>query len=253
MKENSAADSSAGKVESDKVAAEPEKAGAPAAEAQAAAAPAHSRPIPAGNGFIYSVTRFFVLAHFRLGGGRVYGRENIPRNGRFIVAPNHASHIDPPLISSYCPRRPHVIAKKELFEKPILNIYFRGLGAFPVDRGKADRKAIKRAIAMLETEAPLMIFPEGTRSTEGQLRKAEIGLGMIAHATRSPVVPVYIKGSDGACSPMNPKFKFVKMEIHFGKPLLFEAEYTQRGTREVLEAIGAKTMQAIAELRDGAP
>lgn len=212
----------------------------------------YSRPVPVGNAPIYRITRFFILAHFRLGGGKAFGVENIPRKGRFILAPNHVSHLDPPLISSLSPRRPHVIAKKELFEKPILNKYFRGLGAFPVDRGKADRKAIRHAIELLESDAPLMIFPEGTRSLDGNLGEAEIGLGMIAHATRSPIIPVYIKGSEQACSPLNPKFGVVKMEVHYGKPLDLEAEYSRRGDRATIDAIGQKTMRAIADLRDAA-
>lgn len=214
--------------------------------------PAPSRPIPVGNAFIYRLTRVFVLAHFRAGGGRIFGQEHIPRQGRFILAPNHVSHLDPPLVSSCSPRRPHVMAKQELFKNPLFSKYIRALGAFPVDRGKADRKAIRHAIKMLESEAPLLIFPEGTRSKTGELGTAEIGLGMIAHATKAPIVPVYLKGTDQAFSAMNPKFGFVKIEIHYGAPLQLEAEYSGRGDRATIEEIGAKTMQAIADLRDAA-
>ncbi len=209
-------------------------------------------PVPVGNALVYGITRQFVLLHFRAGGGRVFGRENIPLKGRFIFAPNHVSHLDPPLVSSFSPRRPHVMAKKELFKKAFFAKYFQGLGAFPVDRGKADRKAIRHAIKMLESEAPLLIFPEGTRSKTGELGEAEIGLGMIAHATKAPIIPVYLKGTDQAFSAMNPKFGIVKIELHYGAPLNLEEEYAGRGDRTTIEAIGRKTMQAIAALRDGA-
>ncbi len=209
-----------------------------------------TREIPVGNAFIYRVTRFFILRHFYAGGGRVFGYENIPLKGRFIFAPNHVSHLDPPLVSSCSPRRPHVMAKLELFKNPILNKYFRGLGAFPVDRGKADRKAIRHAIKMLESDAPLLIFPEGTRSKTGELGEAEIGLGMIAHATKAPIIPVYLKGTDKACSVMNPKLSIVNIEMHYGAPLQLDEEYARRGDRATIEAIGQKTMQAIAALRD---
>jgi 1-acyl-sn-glycerol-3-phosphate acyltransferase len=208
------------------------------------------RPVPVGNAPIYRLTRFFVLAHFRLGGGRVFGQENIPRKGRFIFAPNHVSHLDPPLVSSLSPRRPHTIAKKELFEKPFFDKYFRALGAFPIDRGKADRKAIRHAIELLESEAPLLIFPEGTRSKTGELGQAAIGLGMIAHATKAPIIPVYLHGTEQAFSPMNPKFGFVKIEVHYGAPLDLSQEYSRRGDRATVDAIGEKTMAAIAALRE---
>lgn len=212
--------------------------------------PAYSRPVPVGNAPVYRFTRFFVLAHFRLGKGRVYGVENIPRKGRFIFAANHVSYLDPPLVSSLSPRRPHTIAKKELFEHPFLDKYFRALGAFPIDRGKADRKAIRHAIELLESEAPLLIFPEGGRSQTGELEAAGIGLGMIAHATKAPIIPVYLRGADQAVSPMNPKLSVVKVEVHYGKPLDLSAEYSRRGDRATLDAIGEKTMAAIAALRD---
>lgn len=212
---------------------------------------AHSRPVPVGNAPVYRFTRFFVLAHFRLGKGRVFGVENIPRQGRFIFAANHVSYLDPPLVSSLSPRRPHTIAKKELFEHPFLDKYFRALGAFPIDRGKADRKAIRHAIELLESEAPLLIFPEGGRSQTGELEAAGIGLGMIAHATKAPIIPVYLRGADKAVSPMNPKLGIVKIEVHYGAPLDLSAEYSRRGDRATLDTIGEKTMAAIAALRDG--
>lgn len=211
-------------------------------------APAH--PIPVGNAPVYALTRWFVLAYFRLGGGRVFGRDNIPRKGRFILAPNHVSHLDPPLVSSLSPRRPHTLAKIELFKHPLLDKYFRALGAFPIDRGKADRKAIRRAIEMLESEAPLLIFPEGTRSKTGELGEAAIGLGMIAHATKAPVIPVYLHGTEKAVSPLHPKFAIVKTEVYFGAPLDFSAEYSRRGDRATIDAIGHKTMAAVAALRE---
>lgn len=204
----------------------------------------------AGNNLIYNLTRQGVLAYHRLGKIRAFGIENIPREGRFILAPNHVSHLDPPIISIYSPRRPHVIAKSELFVNPILNKWFRGLGAFPIVRGKADRKAIRHAIQILETDQGMLIFPEGTRSRDGALSEAEIGLGMIAHSTKSPIVPVFVKGTEQAFSPQRPGFRLVNVEIHYGAPLLFEAEYSRRGDRATLEAIGTQTMQAIADLRD---
>jgi len=204
----------------------------------------------AGNNLTYGITKQFVLAYHRLGKTRVFGLENFPKTGRVILAPNHVSHLDPPILSIYSPRRPHVIAKSELFSNPLVGKWFRGLGAFPIIRGKADRKAIRHAVSLLEAEEAVLIFPEGTRSKTGVLGEAEIGLGMIAHATKSPIVPMFVRGTEQAFSPQRPGFRRVHVEIHFGQPLLFEAEYSRRGDRATLESIGAQTMAAIAALRD---
>lgn len=206
----------------------------------------------AGNNFTYNITKQFVLAYHRLGTTRVFGIENFPQSGRVILAPNHVSHLDPPILSIYSPRRPHVIAKSELFSHALIAKWFRGLGAFPIVRGKADRKAIRHAVSLLEAEEVVLIFPEGTRSKTGALGEAEIGLGMIAHATKAPIVPMFVKGTEQAFSPQRPGFRRVNVEIHFGAPLLFEAEYSRRGDRATLESIGHQTMAAIAGLRETA-
>lgn len=206
----------------------------------------------AGNPVIYHITRAVCKFYFWLGGIKVIGQENIPRSGRFILAPNHASHLDPPMVSIYAPRRPHALAKSELFENRLIGIYYAGLGAFPIQRGRADRKAIRRAIEVLEHEEPLLIFPEGTRTKTGEIGPAEIGLGMIAHAAKAPIVPVYIKGTQNCLSPVRPGIRLVKSELHYGKPLLFEEEYSRRGDRATLEAINARVMQEIHAMCDAA-
>lgn len=204
------------------------------------------------NPLVYPPTRMVVRAFFGLGGIKVFGLENLPKTGRFILASNHISHYDPPLISHVCPRTPHIIAKAELFHNPIFGWYISQLGAFPVNRGKADRQAIRRAMEILESEAPLIIFPEGGRAPDENLQPAEIGFSMIAHATKSPVVPLYLKGTQNALSAVRSGFRFIKTEVHFGAPLRFEEEYARRGDRATLEAIGARVMQEIAALRDSA-
>jgi 1-acyl-sn-glycerol-3-phosphate acyltransferase len=205
-----------------------------------------------GNPIIYGITRAVCLAYFRIGGVKIFGRENIPLTGRMIFAPNHVSHLDPPMVSIYAPRRPHAVSKSELFESRLTAMFYAGLGAFPIQRGRADRKAIRHAIDILAHDEPLLIFPEGTRSKTGEFGLPEIGLGMIAHAAKSPIIPVYVKGTHNCLSPVRPGVRLVKSEIHYGVPLLFEKEYSRRGDRATLEAINARVMQEIAALRDKA-
>jgi 1-acyl-sn-glycerol-3-phosphate acyltransferase len=202
--------------------------------------------------FWYRLAWIVVRIYFTIGGMKVFGQEHLPQRGRFIVAPNHVSHLDPPLISHVCKRTPKIIAKAELFKNPVFGFLIAKFGAFPVQRGKADRAAIRRAIEILESDSGLIIFPEGTRSKDGELGPPEIGFAMIAHAAKAPVVPVYLKGTNEAFSPMHPKAGCPKTEVHFGRPILFEEEYSRKGDRETLEAINTRVMQEIASLRDRA-
>jgi 1-acyl-sn-glycerol-3-phosphate acyltransferase len=187
--------------------------------------------------------------YLRIGGWEVVGRENIPAAGPVILAPNHQSLLDPPLVGVSCGRWPFIMAKAELF-KGIVGWGIEQMGSFPVKRGSADRAAFKTAKTVLSQGHPLLIFPEGTRTRTGELGPAEAGLAMLAHSNKAPVVPVYISGTERAFSPRHKGFHFVKARIEFGKPLYFEEEFARRADKDLLEAMGNRIMSDIAALRD---
>ncbi|BCM92230.1 1-acyl-sn-glycerol-3-phosphate acyltransferase [Abditibacteriota bacterium] len=186
--------------------------------------------------------------YLSIAGWHVKGRENVPATGAVILAPNHVSLLDPPLVGVSCGRWPFIMAKAELFHG-IVGWAIEQMGSFPVRRGGADRKAFKQARKSLEAGHPLLIFPEGTRSRTGALGKAEPGLLMIAHAAKCPIVPVYIRGTERAFSPRRPGFRLVRARITFGKPIDFSQEYTQKGGRELFEAMGERLMHEIEALK----
>ena len=109
----------------------------------------------------------------------VKGAENIPATGPLVIASNHLSLLDPPVIGVASTRKVHFMAKQELFV-PVLGDIYKLLGAFPVKRGGADRTAIKHGIDLMLDGGVLAIFPEGTRSKTGALGKAEPGALMMA-------------------------------------------------------------------------
>jgi 1-acyl-sn-glycerol-3-phosphate acyltransferase len=187
--------------------------------------------------------------YLRLGGWKVVGRENIPSSGPVILAPNHQSLLDPPLVGVSCGRWPFIMAKAELFHG-IVGWAIEQMGSFPVKRGAADRAAFKTAKRILSEGHPLLIFPEGTRTRTGELGPAEAGLAMLAHSNRAPVVPVFISGTEAAFSPRRGGFRLVKARIEFGKPLYFEEEYARKADRETLDAIGNRIMSEIAAMRE---
>ena len=148
-------------------------------------------------GIPFVVARFVLLNLCRIVLGlRVEGVHNVPRSGRLLVLSNHLHNADPVLICIATPRPVHFMAKRELMKIPVIGRLIRFAGAFQVDRGRADRAAIRRAIAKLDQEIAVGVFPEGTRSKSRQIENVLAGAGLIAVKGGSPVVPLAITGSE---------------------------------------------------------
>ena len=194
---------------------------------------------------IYAIAKFFLRFLFniflRL---RVEGAENIPKDGPLVIASNHLSLLDPPVIGTAATRKVHFMAKQELFV-PILGDLYRILGAFPVRRGGADRAAIKHGIDILQSGQVLAIFPEGTRSKTGKLGKAEPGALMMASKAKATITPCCVIGTDykrqGRIWP--------KVTVRFGKPIEFPADAVVN--KEFLQQMTAELMEHIAKLQKG--
>lgn len=127
---------------------------------------------------------------------QVRGRENIPDRGPLLVVSNHLSLADPPLLNNVFDREVRFMAKKQLFRFRLIGNFIRGLGAFPVYRGRPDMRAFRQAEQILAQDLALIIFPEGTRSRSGQLQKAFPGPARIALRNGAPILPVGITGTE---------------------------------------------------------
>lgn len=127
---------------------------------------------------------------------RVRGRDNIPKQGPLIAVANHLSFIDPPLVASILGRRAVFMAKEELFRSRITGYLMGSLGAFPVNKGQPDRRALHRAMQVLADEQALAIFPEGMRSKSGRLGLAFPGAALISLRSGAPLVPIGISGTE---------------------------------------------------------
>lgn len=130
-------------------------------------------------------------------GMKVTGRENIPADGPLIVACNHVSLIDPPLMAvAVAPvRRPFGVGKKELFEKPVLGWWLRGTGSFPLDRSGNPMEAMRAGLDILGRGGCLAIFPEGTRVKPGETRAPKAGISFLSFRAKAPVLPVRVLGT----------------------------------------------------------
>lgn len=189
--------------------------------------------------FIREVLRFIFKHVYRW---EIIGHENIPAQGGAIIAANHISLWDPPVVGCALSRKIHFMAKEELFSIPIFSKVIRTLNAFPVKRGVADRTAIRTAINLLVTGELLGVFPEGTRSKSGQLGNPEPGVAMIALKAGVPVIPAAIIGTNQSWphSSSIPKFKII-----FGKPI---DTFKDKSDKETLETLSKQIMSEIKEL-----
>ena len=141
-------------------------------------------------------THIFYMIRFRLVYRlEVYGRENIPNNNDFIIAANHLSTLDPPLICAVMNRGVAYMAKKELFENVFLRWWLNWLGAFAVDREKLGVSTIKTVKNLKETGWVLGIFPQGTRQEPGEISHITKGFASLAKSTKCAILPVGITGT----------------------------------------------------------
>ena len=187
---------------------------------------------------IRTFARFIFLLKLRV---RVIGLENVPKEGAFIIASNHLSWMDVPLVPSFIKRKVVYMAKEELFYSKVGWIV-RLMGAFPVKRGEADRQSLRAADTQLKAGKIFIIFPEGTRSKIHQLGQGHVGLGMIALRAGVPVVPVAVWGSEYTFKKLRPP-----VTISYGKPLLLTPK-GKKITREDIEEATNEVMRAIAAM-----
>lgn len=162
---------------------------------------------------MYQIAKFLVWLAFKIAFSvKFEGRENIPKDTTVIFTSNHRTNADPPLIGCAIKGRHSFMAKEELFENKLFAWLIRGLGAFPVSRGKGDTAVLDTAVERLENGTNLMIFPEGTRSKDGKVHRGHSGAAVIAARSGKPVVPVGIVFGE--------KLKFrTKITVKYGAPI----------------------------------
>ena len=156
-------------------------------------------------------------------GLEVYGVEHVPPEGPVIVVSNHLSNADPPIVSIAFPRPLFFMGKSELFRNPLLARLVRLFGGFPVERGTADRGAIKHALKVLQQGQAMGIFPEGGRAKTAALVPGYPGAGLIALQANVPVLPVAITGTEyfpvnGDRPPRRPRIAPRRVTVTFGEP-----------------------------------
>ncbi|MCD4776689.1 MAG: 1-acyl-sn-glycerol-3-phosphate acyltransferase [Candidatus Aegiribacteria sp.] len=177
-------------------------------------------------------------------GFHVQRAERVPRKGGVIIVCNHISELDPPVLGFAIPRCISFMAKVELFRHRFGQFFLRKLNAFPVNRAGIDTKSLRIAIDSLKGGEAVVIFPEGTRSHDGRLLPAKAGISLIASASRAPVLPAFIWGTDHAWKALTRTGK--PFSVSFGK-LISSRKLMEIKKKEGKNAMAEAVISAIAE------
>lgn len=171
---------------------------------------------------VYALTAYTCRALFRLWfRWRVLHRERVPREGPVILAANHASFLDPPLIGSPLPRITNYLARESLFRVPGIGAYLRALNAVPVDRDGGGGAGLKAILDRLQAGGAILLFPEGTRTSDGKLLPAKAGIGLAVIKSTAPVVPVRVFGTFEAYGRFHRWPRPKPVAVKYGRPLQF--------------------------------
>jgi 1-acyl-sn-glycerol-3-phosphate acyltransferase len=176
---------------------------------------------------------------------KVSGAENVPMEGGLIVAANHRSYLDPPLLGTWFPRPIHYMAKQELFKIPVLGSLISRVNAFPVNRDAGDIGSIKRALRILKDGGVVGIFPEGTRNVSGEAQ-VKSGAVVLASSARCPVVPVGLVRTELATR----RLRGAHIEIRIGAPMLFQGS-SRKATKAEIDVWTDELMRRIRDLSAG--
>jgi 1-acyl-sn-glycerol-3-phosphate acyltransferase len=194
----------------------------------------------------YHLSRLLAKLFF---GFRIIHRERVIQTGPVILATNHQSFFDPPLAGNAADRAIYFLAKKSLMDVPILGWLLPKLNVIPVNLGGGDRSALKALIRVLSAGQCALVFPEGTRTSDGNLQPAEPGLGLVIAKTRAPVVPMRMFGAFDAW-PIGGKIRLgPKITVVVGQPIHFtESDFEGTG-KDLYGRLSQRVMDAIAAIQ----
>ncbi len=201
-----------------------------------------SKPVKEGKTYkiLSPLGRLIIKLRFKV---RYIGAENIPQEGGLIIASNHIHMLDPMIIALGIKKRQlHFMAKKELWNNPIVAWAFTKVNGFPIDRGGADSKSIKHAIEVAKSGYILGIFPEGTRSKDGKIGKGKRGAAMIASQAKCGILPVSVYNDSG----LKRRSKYT---VRFGELIPYEQlGLSEEASKEEQIACTDMIMEKITEL-----
>lgn len=194
--------------------------------------------------FFYSLSQKVFTAFFSF---RVLHRERRITQGPVLIVSNHESYFDPPLVGTAYPNALYFLARKTLF-RSVGGWLYPKLNAIPVDQDNPDIASLKTIIKLLNKGESVLIFPEGSRTLDGNLQPAQAGTGFIIAKTQVPVQPVRIFGAREALKRGSKKVTFSPMTVVIGEPIGFSEKERQARGKAAYQALSDKVMEAISSL-----
>jgi 1-acyl-sn-glycerol-3-phosphate acyltransferase len=195
---------------------------------------------------IYTLSKLVARLFFRF---RVLHQERLIQDGPVIMAMNHQSYFDPPLAGSACKRDIYYLARKNLLEGKFFGWLLPKLNVIPVDQEGGDRSALKALIRLLRAAHGVLVFPEGSRTLDGNLQPALPGVGFVIAKTLAPVVPMRIFGAHEALPRGGGKLRFHPITIVIGDPIHFSEADLEPAGKELYQRLSDRVMNAIAALQ----
>jgi 1-acyl-sn-glycerol-3-phosphate acyltransferase len=197
----------------------------------------------------YRAVRLILLAFSKtFWRARFDGAEHIPSTGPFVLAPVHRSNVDTPIVSGLTTRRLHYMGKASMWKVKWIGWVFTALGSYPVQRGTADREALRTTIELLQRGEGVVIFPEGTRQTGPLVQPLFEGAAYVAARVGCPIVPVGIGGTEAAMPKGSKMLRPVRVRIVAGEPILPPA--AEPGARVPRRVVHELTEQLHARLQE---
>ena len=185
---------------------------------------------------------------------RVFNPERVPREGPVILASNHASFLDPPLVGAALPRDINFLARESLFRFPGIGSLLRSWNSVPVDRDGGGGAGLKAIIDRLQNGGAIVLFPEGTRSRDGALQRARSGIGLTVIKSTAPVVPVRVFGTFEAFGRRHHFPRPKRVMVKYGNPMEFQALREESKTcarprlKEIYQQVADELMRRISGL-----
>ena len=199
----------------------------------------------------WTLFRLMYATYFRW---RVYNPERVPKSGPVIIASNHASFLDPPLVGCGLKRDINFLARESLFRFPGVGALLRSWNAVPVDREGGGARGLKAILNRLHDGGAIILFPEGTRTLDGKLQPARSGIGLTVIKSQVPVVPVRVFGTYEACGKQIKFPRPLSVAVKYGQPMMFEELRAEAKNcskirlKEIYQQVADEIMAAIATL-----
>jgi 1-acyl-sn-glycerol-3-phosphate acyltransferase len=195
---------------------------------------------------IYTLSKVVSRIFFRF---RVLHQERLIQDGPALLAMNHQSYLDPPFAGSACKRDIYYLARKTLLKNRFFGWLLPKLNVIPVDQEGGDRSALKALIKLLRAGHCALVFPEGSRTLDGNLQPALPGVGFVIAKTLAPVVPMRIFGAHEALPRGGGKLRLHPITIVIGEPIRFSEADLEPAGKEMYQRLSDRVMSAIAALQ----